>query len=511
MNPTGSAAASVSEPATQLVGRASELALLSVLLARDGVRLVTLTGPGGIGKTRLALGVAATVQGTCGDGSPFVDLSAVSDQTAVLTALANALGIPNTGLEPLLETLQIALRDRHQRVILDNFERVLDAAPAIAELLETCPRLSMLVTSRARLHLEGEYELSVPPLPVPDVKCSAEASGVAAFGAVQLFVERARAARADFRLTDANAAAVAEICVRLDGIPLALELAAARIKVLSAEQIAERLQDRFRLLTTGAEAAPPRHRTLRATLDLSFDLLSAPERALLRRLGVFAGAGIEAMETVCSGGILDADHILDSLSQLVDQSLVSVREQDGVARYRLLDTVRQYAIERLREADEESALPSRHAGWCLDFVERTDADLRGRDQLACLAKLERDHDNVRAALTWSLATRSADAALRLAGGLWKFWEVHGHAGEGERWLAAALDLDADGSADPRARAKALHGAANLAFIRADYDRTAKLHEANLALYRQLDDTQGIGISLFHLASVWRNRGEQNAP
>jgi predicted ATPase len=291
MNPTGSAAASVSEPATQLVGRASELALLSVLLARDGVRLVTLTGPGGIGKTRLALGVAATVQGTCGDGSPFVDLSAVSDQTAVLTALANALGIPNTGLEPLLETLQIALRDRHQRVILDNFERVLDAAPAIAELLETCPRLSMLVTSRARLHLEGEYELSVPPLPVPDVKRSAEASGVAAFGAVQLFVERARAARADFRLTDANAAAVAEICVRLDGIPLALELAAARIKVLSAEQIAERLQDRFRLLTTGAEAAPPRHRTLRATLDWSFDLavgaraspVAAPRRFRRRR------------------------------------------------------------------------------------------------------------------------------------------------------------------------------------------------------------------------------------
>jgi predicted ATPase/DNA-binding CsgD family transcriptional regulator len=490
MSHPGSIVSSVSEPVSRLVGRTYELETLHTLLLRQGARLITLSGPGGIGKTRLALAAAAGLQSAYAHGAQFVDLSPLADPRQVMTALASALGVSDTAAEPLAETLESVLRERRQLLVLDNFERVLAAAPEIVRLLEACPGLAVLVTSRARLHVDGEQVLPISPLPESE--------------AVQLFVERAGAARADFHLTDTNASAVADICLRLDGIPLAIELAAARVKVLSAEQIAERLQDRFKLLTAGAADAPARHRTLRAAVDWSFDLLPEPERALLRRMAVFAaGASIDALEAVCP----DAASVLDCLAQLVDQSLVNVSEQAGVARYRLLDTVRQYALERLREAGEEPAVRARHAAWCVRFVEHTEPDVLGRDQLASLASFELDHANLRAALTWSLETHSAETALRLAGGLWKFWEVHGHAGEGERWLSAALELDSDGSADPRARSKALHGAANLAFVRADYDRTAALHEANLALRRQLDDQLGIGISLFHLASVQRSRGE----
>jgi non-specific serine/threonine protein kinase len=381
--------------------------------------------------------------------------------------------------------------------VLDNFEHLLPAASVVKQLLEACPALVILVTSRAPLHLAGEHDLPVQPLALPEA--TEDLTALAETASVALFLERARHARPNFTLTAANAQAIASICRSLDGIPLAIELAAARIKILSAEQISERLTDRFRLLTCGDPDAPARHRTLRAALDWSFHLLAEPERALLRRISVFAGgASIEAVEHVC------ASDPMDSLAHLIDQSLVLVSEHAGAARYRLLETVRQYAQERLREAGEEPALRNQHAAWFLNLAEQAEPHLRDDEQITWLDCLDREYANLRSAIAWLEEQPSPEPALRLAAALWKFCEVRGHAAEGEQWLTTALSLPH--STTP-AHSKALHGAANLAFIRGDYDHAAALHEQNLALLRQLGDTRGAAITLFHLASVIRNRGD----
>jgi predicted ATPase/DNA-binding CsgD family transcriptional regulator len=488
-----------------LVGRARELNVLEQLLVGDSARLVTLTGPGGIGKTRLALAAAERLRGAYPDGVACVDLAPVVDATLVLTAIANTLGVAEPGDRPIVKALVAAIGDRRLLLILDNLEHVLDATADVSGLIQACPALRVLVTSRAALHVDGEREVAVPPLQLPAAGFAPDLEAFAAVESVRLFLQRAQAARADFQLTGANAGAVAGICVRLDGIPLAIELAAARMKVLSAQQIAERLADCFRLLTSEDSVGPARHRTLRTALDWSFLMLGQPERALLRRMAVFlGGASIEAVERLCGTDPLDGVDALHCLARLVDQSLVTVAEHAGVARYRLLEPVRQYALEHLRAAGEESAVRDRHAAWFLELAEQTEPELAGTGQMAVLELLASEYANLRQAVGWYLERRLAESAQRMAWALWKFCEMRGHADEGERWLNAALDL---GGGSSTARSKALHGAANLAFVRGDYERTARLHEQNVALRRQLGDRQGVGITLFHLVSVRRSRGD----
>jgi non-specific serine/threonine protein kinase len=494
---------------SMLVGRERERAAICHVLVRQGERLVTLTGPGGIGKTRLARAVAADLVEAFRGGVRFVDLSSVGDADLVVTAIAAAVDVPDSTDEPLLDTVARSLRSRDMLLVLDNFEHVLAAAPAISTLVRACPRLAVLVTSRTPLHLAGECEVPVPSLDVPDVPLGLD--DLAEVAAVAMFVQRAQIARADFRLSATNAAAVVEICVRLDGLPLALEFAAARIKVLSAEQIASRLEDCFNLLTSGADDAPERHRTLRAALDWSYLMLDRSQQALLRRLAIFAGgAGLDAVERVCSDSGLRQSTVLDLLEQLVDHSLLVVREEGGEARYRLLETVRQYAFERLIEAGEESSVRARHLAWHVELAERAAPDLFGADQPMWLERLARDHDNIRSALTYAIAHGHAASAMRLGAGIWKFWDVRGHATEGQKWLESALASSGPDVVEDEIRARAQHGAANLAYVRGDYERATVLHEANVALRKQMGDRHGQAVSILKLADIMRGRGDANA-
>ncbi|HEY3057498.1 MAG TPA: tetratricopeptide repeat protein [Chloroflexota bacterium] len=482
-----------------LVGRADALEVLMQLLGQTEARLVTLTGPGGIGKTRLAIEATHRLRRTYAERIAFVDLAAVRDARLVLATIATTLGVADTDGQ-LVEAIGNWIAQRRTLLVLDNFEHVLDAADDVASLLAASSALQVLVTSRTRLRRPGERELAVQPLRVP----SAGTQDLEAESVI-LFVDRARAARAEFTLTADNARAVADICIRLDGIPLAIELAAARIKILSAEQIADRLADCFRLLTGGGPDRPARHRTLRAALDWSVQTLAAAERALLQRMAVFAGGvRIEAVERVCTAPPVDEAEVLDCLAQLVDRSLVVVVDDGNATRYRLLEPVRQYALEQLRSAGEHAEVRTRHAAWFLELAEQVEAELPGRGQIDGLARLDRDFANLRLAMDWYLEHSAAEPALRLAAALWKFCEVRGHAAEGERWLHAALNLAGSNTA---ARSKALQGAANLAFVRGDYERSTALHEDNLVVRRALGDQHGAAITLFHLASVARSRGD----
>jgi predicted ATPase/DNA-binding CsgD family transcriptional regulator len=470
-----------------LVGREQEQATLFDLFVRQPARLVTLTGPGGIGKTSLARWAASDLAESFTGGAQFVDLSSIAEPELFAQTVAGALNIADTSDESLIEALAASLRGRQLLLILDNFEHIQAAASDVAVLLQRCPRLSILVTSRAALHLPEEHTLAVPPLDIAP--------------ALSLFAQRARAARPDFALSDTNTHAVSEICTRLDGIPLAIELAAARIKVLSAEQLAQRLADRLGLLTNGASDAPARHRTLRAALDWSYHQLADGERRALRHLAVFRGSAVlEAVEHVCG----DAN-VIDHVEQLVDQSLLTVHEEGGAARYRVLETVREYALEQLCEAAEDGAARARHADWYRSLAEQAAPELAGQDQQAWLERVDREHDNLRAALSCLVEKHDGSGAIRLAGALWKFWEVRGHATEGHRWLEAALALD-DGSAEPMLRATALHGAAILAWVRGDYARTIELHAKNVAVRESIGDRHGVAVSLLHLANVMRSQG-----
>ena len=427
---------------------------------------------------------------TFGNGVIFVDLSALSDPALVVPSIAHAMGLADT----LPGALEAALRDQHLLLVLDNFEQVLDAARDIDELLQSSPALHVLITSRARLHLRDEHVLLVPPLADGD--------------AVDLFVRRAQATRPDFELTPTNAGAVAEICARLDGIPLALELAAARTRVLSAQQIAQRLGERFDLLTSGAANGPARHRTLRAALDWSFLMLGQPERALLCRMAVFAGgSNLTALESVAVSDDLDRFDLLDALTQLVEHSLVGVQEEAGEARYRLLETIREYGLERLRESGEDEDVRERTAAWCLELAERAEPELKGSHARTWLDALDRELDNMRGAISWWLERRATEPVLRLAGALWAFCEIRGHMREGRAWLTAALELDRQSGVDPRVRSKALHGACILAAVSGDYDGAIALQEANLSLNRGLGNTRGVAMSLLNLTNLMRCQGE----
>jgi predicted ATPase/DNA-binding CsgD family transcriptional regulator len=490
---------------TSFVGREREVAEVEGLLADH--RLLTLTGPGGSGKTRLALTVAFEVVGSFENGAWFVELAPLTDPNLVPQAVAHALGVREAPGRPLDETFFEHLQDKELLLILDNCEHLTEACAMLVDaLLRSCPRMRILATSREALGVPGEIRFAVPPLSMPDPRFLPAIEGLPRYEAAGLFVERARAVRPDFEITEDNAMAVAQICCRLDGTPLAIELAAARLRVLSAEQISSRLDDRFGLLTGGGRTALAHHRTLRATMDWSHDLLPEEERILFRRLSVFAGGfALEAAEAVGSGGGIEEGEVLDLLTSLVDKSLVVAAERGGEVRYRLLETVRQYAAEKLKEAGEEDELGRRHAGFFLRFAREAEPHLKGHEQVAWLERLEREHDNLRAAMRWLLRESEVESAVRLAWALWLFWYLHGHQGEGYRYTGELLDKT---NALPTVmRAKALIVRGNMSYGQEDAEGTKRLFEEAAALSRQTGNRVDLAIALAGVGVTAMQQGE----
>ncbi len=488
-------------PRTRLIGREGDLAAVFELALHAEGRLVTLSGAGGSGKTSLALEVARALLPAFPDGVWLAELASLSDPVLVPGAVAAALGVRDRPGRPLAEVLAEYLQPRTLLLVLDNCEHLMDPCAQFVEgLLSACPDLRVLATSREPLRIPGEVVWRVPSLAVPDLRGRYTADELAGYAAVRLFVERARAVQPAFRLTSSNAAAVAEVCVRLDGIPLAMELAAARVRAFSVEQIAAYLDDRFHLLTAGPRTALPRQQTLQATVDWSYALLSEPERTLLRRLSVFAGGwSFEAAEAVAAGEGIHAYAMLDLLAQLVDKSLVIADEQRGVVRYRLLETIRQYAHQRLLEAGEAERTRDRHLAYFLRLAEAAELKLRGPEARAVMDRLEEEHDNLRAALEWALAPLGrGDAALRLSGALAWFWWVRDYHSEGRRWLARVLAASPDRTAP---RMKALHGAGFLAHHQRDADAARALLVESLAIARELDDRWTVAWTLHCLGRV----------
>jgi non-specific serine/threonine protein kinase len=487
------------EQPTSFIGREREQAEVAALLGR--APLVTLTGAGGCGKTRLALMVADKLLGEYPDGVWLVELAALADPTLVPQSVAHALGLKEQPGQTPMELLSGYLKHRRLLLVIDNCEHLVGTCADLATaLLRSCPQIRLLATSREALEVAGEVRYQVPPLTMPDLDHLPPPNQLAQYEAVQLFLERAQARRADFALSSRNAKAVVQVCVRLDGLPLAIELAAARVGVLPVETIAARLDDRFRLLTGGPRTALPRQQTLRATLDWSHALLSPSEQALLRRLAVFAGGWIlEAAEAVCADEVLAEREILDLLSALVNKSLVQMEDIDSHSRHMLLETVRQYAGEHLQASGEEVAARDQHLGWCLALAEEAEPALVGPEKGLWLARLDQEHDNLRAALRWAGSRGKGESGLRLAGALWRFWSTRGYLSEGRGWLEAALA--SSGPAAPLARARALDGAGKMASFQGDNAAAVTLYEEVLALRRELGDTQGSAESLISLGQA----------
>ena len=495
--PDAAARTNLLSPISSFIGRGQDQVTIRDLFQTS--RLVTLTGIGGIGKTRLAHAVATTQVGVYQDGVWLVELAAVPGGV-LCQAVARSLGISEKVGEPLRRTLTEFLQPRELLLVLDNCEHVIhECAELVHALLATCPGLTVLATSRESLDIAGETTWVVPPLNMPDAN-QVHMEDLLRFESVQLFLTRAQAKRRDCTLTQSNATAVAQICCKLDGIPLSLELAAARLTMLSVEQIAARLDDRFSLLTGGSRAALPRQQTLRATLQWSYSLLNEPERMLLRRMSVFSGGcDLDAIEAVCTGSGIEAGAAVDVVGSLVNKSLVLAATGEGQARYRLLDTVRQYGQEHLASWDEEEAIRGRHCAWCVALAEQAKPQLRGADQSLWLDRLELEHNNIRAALEWSIGhPGTGEYALRLTGALWQFWYMRAHITEGRRWLERAL---AGGDGGAAIRADALNGAGSLAFIQSDVSQAEMLLEESLRYARSAGDRAVEARALTNLASL----------
>jgi predicted ATPase/class 3 adenylate cyclase len=496
---------------TSFIGREKVLAELRRLLA--GTRLLTLTGSGGCGKTRLCLQVAADSLERFPDGVWLVELAPLSDPGLVQQTVATVLSLKEELGRPIRQTLTDYLKDKRLLLLLDNCEHLLDGCARLADVvLRQCPDVTILASSREALGIGGEQAYRVPSLSLPDPKQTHTPASVAPFEAVQLFSERALLVRSDFQVTDRNAATLAAICRRLDGIPLAIELAAARVRSLSVDEINRKLDHRFSLLIGGSRAALPRQQTLRALLDWSYDLLNATEQALFCRLAVFAGGWTpDAAEQVCVGRPVEKKGILDLLTFLTDKSLVVVEERDSATRFRMLETVRQYARERLLESGEETHWQGRHLTHFLGMAEEGESHLTATDQGSWLDRLEADHDNLRSVLAWtSTPGGDAMAGLRLAGAVWRFWYVRGYLGEGRAWLSRMLLATPPGESTATARAKALDGAGMLARRQGDYAAARALHEEALAIQRGQGDRRGIASSLSNLGIVAREQNDNAA-
>ncbi len=485
---------------SSFVGREKELAEVKRLLENN--RLLTLTGAGGCGKTRLALAAASELVERFEDGVWLVDLAPLADPALVPQAVASTLGVREQPGRLLTEILSDYLRSKTVLLILDNCEHLIGACAQLTEtLLHSCPELCVLATSREALGISGEVVWVVPSLSLPDLRHLRDIESLPRYESARLFLERTLAVKPIFALTEQNAPSVAQICYRLDGIPLAIELAAARTKVLSVEQIADRLDDSFGLLSAGGRMAMPRHRTLHATMDWSHELLSDEEQVLFRRLSVFAGGfTLDTAESVCAGEDLERNEVLGLLSHLVDKSLVTAQEKGGETRYRLLEMVRQYGREKLEEAEDEAEIRRRHAAFFVGLAEEAERELGGPDQAQWLTRLETEHDNIRAALSWSLG-EGGDVGLgvRLAAALWPFWFSRGYLSEGRRWLESAISRS--GPVATRAKAKALNGAGSIATFQDEYEAAKALIEEGLALNRELGDKEGIASSLANLCGV----------
>ena len=507
----------MTHPTTPLIGRQAEVALARAVLMpksaepEPAARLLTLTGPGGAGKTRLALHLAAALGVEFDDGAAFVPLADITDPALAPIAIAGALELGDLSGESPRAVLFEQLRDRHLLLVLDNLEQVLDVAPFVADLLTQCRRLRVLATSRESLHLRGERELPLPPLALPPQPVAAGSSAmVEAIGqsdAVRLFVERAEAVKPDFTLTTENAAAIAEICHRLDGLPLALELAAARVKFLSPRAMLERFDRRLDLLSRGHRDLPDRQRTMRDTVAWSYDLLDPEEQRLFTAVSVFAaGATLAACEAVCGDG--EGDGVppgLDGLESLADKNLVRLTQDDDEPRVTMLQTIRDYGLERLAERHDCRTIGERHAHYFLALVEAWEPLLAGRDQARWLGALERERANLRIAIAWLRDDARMEEALRLAGALWRFWWLRGDAGEGRQQLESLLREA--GAVAPVVRAKALNGAGVLAESQGDWDAAIQLHLESLDISRRLGDLRGVAWSLNNLGVVAINQGD----
>jgi predicted ATPase/DNA-binding SARP family transcriptional activator len=484
--PRGLHATNIAVPASSFVGRERELADLRRLLLDPKVRLVSLTGPGGSGKSRLAIEIASSLLPTFPDGAFVVLLAPIAESGHVLPAIARALSVKEVPGRPLAETLERALAVKELLLLLDNFEHLLAAAVDVATLLDGCPRLKLLVTSRAPLRLSAEHLYEVPPLSLPDLMKPPDPEILLESEAVRLFVERAKAVKPAFEFDGDSARQAAEICARVDGLPLALELAAARMSVLSPAALLARLDGRLATLSVGARDRPARQQTLRATLDWSYDLLDSSEQTLLNRLSVFAGGcRIEAAEAICDPDAELEIDIFEGLSSLVEKSLVRQEEMHQEPRFSLLETMREYALERLEQEGATEALRRRHAVYYLEIAAQTAPKLGDPDQKLWLDRLETDHDNLRAALAWLRDTGEHLAHLRMATVLMRFWFNNDHLVEGRRWLESALRAAPD--APPPLRARALAAAAELTARTGDPGAARPLALEALALAREVDD------------------------
>jgi predicted ATPase len=496
-------------PATPLVGRDQDTRAVTDLVLNDGVRLVTLTGPGGMGKTRLAIEAASRLGAGFADGVRFTDLATVRAAGLVPAAIAGALGL-NTSGDQVITDLESYLRPRQLLLVLDNFEHVIAAAPVLARLLRAAPGLVALVTSRAVLRLGGEHEFQVPALPYPRAGAETDAAVAQTYASVRLFVQRARAAAPGFELTDVNASAVAEICARLDGLPLAIELAAAKVRLLPPQALLALLSDRMGLLTGGARDLPERQQALRNTLDWSFGLLPPAEQALLARLGVFAGTfGLPAAEAV-SGMAAAASPdrpgpVMDTLGSLVDNSLVRAETRGDQPRFRLLETVREYALDRLRDDGNWTEAHDRHAAYFMALAEPDESELYDPGQLSWLDRLETEHDNLAAAMSWRLDQGQLDPALRLVWVTWRFWWMHGHAAElarfGETMLAKSERLPS------HQRALAVSATGLMLVVSGDPVRARPLLEQSLPLFREADDKLDVAMVLGALGHLSASQGQ----
>jgi predicted ATPase/DNA-binding winged helix-turn-helix (wHTH) protein len=489
---------------TSFVGREQEIAQLGELATAH--RLVTLTGAGGAGKTRLAIEVASRLVDAFPDGVWLVELAALSDSHLVPQAVAQALEVKEQPTRPVIKTLSEYLASKKLLLVLDNAEHLIEACVhLIDEIVRRSPDIAVFVTSRERLGMTGELTYRVPSLTVPGTNETLTPETVSRYEGVRLFVERAKLVRHDFDLTAKNASCVASICARLDGMPLAIELAAPRLRSMSVDELSERLEQRFALLTDGSRTALPRHRTLRSMLDWSYDLLTEPEQAMLRRLAVFVGGWtLASAEQVCTGDGIDASDVIEQMTSLVDKSLVVTDEQAGATRYRMLETIRQYALDRLRDSGEESQWRGSHLAYFVALADEFSEAIEGPKQQSWLSRIASEHDNLRAALVWS-AESSPIEGLRLAQALSAFWRIGGHLSEGRECLARLLDA-VPIDRGTRERARGLYVAALLAIPQGDYAAGKRLLQESLALFREIGDSTRAARALGGLAWLSIDQG-----